>query len=261
MNENITSNRTAMLWLSLPIAVAMIIGAAIAGKTVETIKTPKRSIEVKGYAERKIISDIATWEVSVSTSAPALADAYEKLSRDMEAVSKYLSENGIKKEEINIFPVQTNTVYLKNEKGISTNKIEKYTMDSRMKITSKDVQLISRLSGASASLIKKGIEFSSSYPQYYYTKLDDIKIEILGEATKNARMRAAQIAGNSGAEIGPVVWARQGVLQITAPYSMDISDSGQYDTSSIEKFVKSVVTIEYFAVDKQSSKNSKANQE
>lgn len=243
-----------MLWLSLPVAVAIIISAAIAGKTVETIKAPQRTIEVKGYAERKIISDIATWELSVRVSAPALAEAYEKLSRDMEAVSKYLAENGIKKEEINVFPVQTNTVYMKNEKGNATNKIEKYSLDSRIKITSGDVRLIYRLSGESASLIKKGIELCSSYPQYYYTKLDDIKIEILGEATKNARMRAAQIAGNSGAETGPVVWARQGVLQITAPYSMDISDSGQYDTSSIEKFVKSVVTIEYFAVDKQSSK-------
>lgn len=72
-----------------------------------------------------------------------------------------------------------------------------------------------------------------------------MKIQLLGEATKNARMRAEGLARNSGSEIGTLKYASQGLFQITPVNPTDVSDYGIYDTTTIEKSVKAVVTIEY----------------
>jgi hypothetical protein len=85
----------------------------------------------------------------------------------------------------------------------------------------------------------------SSPPQYYYTKIGDLKIEMLGEASKDAKERAERIASSTGNSIGSVKSARMGVLQITAADSTDVSDSGTYDTSTIEKDMTAVVNISF----------------
>ena len=86
------------------------------------------------------------------------------------------------------------------------------------------------------------MRFQSSEPQYFYTKLSDLKIEILAEATKDARQRVEQLAINSGCKVGTLRFASMGVLQITKAYSTEVSDYGIYDISSLEKDVKAVVT-------------------
>ena len=88
----------------------------------------------------------------------------------------------------------------------------------------------------------------SRAPQFYYTKIGDLKIEMLGEAAKDAKERAEKIAASTGNSIGSVRSARMGVLQITAADSTEVSDSGIYDTSSIDKDMTAVVNVS-FAVD------------
>lgn len=257
MSANIPNIRSALLWLSLPLAVAIIVSTAILARSLETIKGPKKSIEIKGFAEKKIHSDMAVWHCDFSATAMTLPLAYEKIQKDAAQVIKYLLDNGIKKEEIFPLPLATMIIYKKNEKGNDTTSIEKYTLRLSYKIVSKDVRLVEKLSFSISELIKYDIEIGADSPAYYYTKMDSIKIEILGEATKNARQRAERIAENCNCSIGNLIWAKQGVLQITPPFSNEVSDGGQNDSSSIEKSVKSVVTAEFFVNDKQ--ENNKVN--
>lgn len=107
------------------------------------------------------------------------------------------------------------------------------------------MELVTRISRESSELIKEGVEFNSSSPQYFYTKVNDLKIEMLGEATKDAKLRAEQLAINSGGKVGALRSAAQGVFQITTAYSTEVSDHGIYDTSTIEKSIKAVVTVQY----------------
>src|SRR4029077_8073817 len=95
------------------------------------------------------------------------------------------------------------------------------------------------------ALIQDGIAFTSNAPEYYFTKLDDLKIQMLGQATKDARERAEQLAVNSRSKVGALRSASQGVFQITPPFSTEVSNTGQSDTTSIDKSIKALVTVEY----------------
>jgi uncharacterized protein len=72
-----------------------------------------------------------------------------------------------------------------------------------------------------------------------------VKVRLIGAATKDSLLRAEQFAANSGVTVGPLRSASQGVFQITAPNSTETADYGSYDTSTVEKLVKAVVTVEY----------------
>jgi uncharacterized protein len=102
------------------------------------------------------------------------------------------------------------------------------------------------VAGAAAEvteLIKDNVLVVSAAPEYHYTKLSDLKIQMIGEASKDARARAEQIALNAGCALTEVRNARMGVLQITTPNSTEVSDSGINDTSTIDKDVMSVVSL------------------
>jgi uncharacterized protein len=234
-----------LLLLGAFLAIGIIISTLVISKTVERVKLQNQRIQVKGFAERTIQSDIAVWKGRIMTRSPDLVSGYNKLQEDLEKVLSYLEENGIKKENMDVSSVSTVVQYERTEKGVMTNVIEGYVLEQTIGITSQNVEQIARLANESTSLIKEGIEFTSFPPQYFYSKLDDMKIELLGEATKNASMRAEQLAKNSGGEVGTLKYASQGVFQITPVYSTDVSDYGVYDTTTIEKSIKAVVTIEY----------------
>jgi hypothetical protein len=80
---------------------------------------------------------------------------------------------------------------------------------------------------------------------FYYTKLSDLKIEMIGLASKDAKMRADQIAISTDNEVGEVRSSRMGVIQINAKNSTDVSDYGMNDVSSLEKTITAVVTVSY----------------
>jgi hypothetical protein len=115
-------------------------------------------------------------------------------------------------------------------------------------VRSNDVDKIEKLAREATELINQGILLESSPPEYLYTKLGDLKIEMLAEAAKDAKVRAQQIASSTGSSIGSVRTARMGVMQITPADSNDVSDSGMNDTSSLEKDITAVVNVG-FAVD------------
>ncbi len=82
-------------------------------------------------------------------------------------------------------------------------------------------------------------------PDYVTVEIEDIKMKLLGKATANGYERAGILAKNSNGKVGMLNSASQGVFQITPLHSMDVSDSGQHDTSTVEKTVKAVVTLEF----------------
>jgi hypothetical protein len=113
------------------------------------------------------------------------------------------------------------------------------------KLNSYDVQKIKDVSNQITELIGEGIEINSWQPQYSYTKLNDLKGKMLGAATQDAKIRAEEIAKSGGGKVGNILSASQGIFQITVPYSTEINDYGINDMSSIEKTIKSVVTVQY----------------
>ena len=94
-------------------------------------------------------------------------------------------------------------------------------------------------------LINQGVEFNSSAPEFLYTKLSDLKVEMIGLASKDAKVRAEQIASSTDNKIGEVRSSKMGVIQINAKNSTDVSDYGMNDVSSLDKTITAVVSMSF----------------
>jgi hypothetical protein len=211
-------------------------------------KNGDQVITVTGSARKRIKSDLVVWRAGVSYQAPQLSDAYKALSDNVPKVKQYLISKGVAENQITISSISSTTMHAKNSDGEETGEITGYSLRQELMVRSNDVDKIEKLAREATELINQGILLESSPPEYLYTKLGDLKIEMLAEAAKDAKVRAQQIASSTGSSIGSVRTARMGVMQITPADSNDVSDSGMNDTSSLEKDITAVVNVG-FAVD------------
>lgn len=245
IKRNTSELTGGLFFLGLFLASAIIISTFIMSRTVERVKMSHQTVRVKGYAEKTIRSDMAVWNGSFVSRSTDLESAYIKLQADLEKIRSYLAKFGVEENRIDTSSINTMVRYRRNDQGVFTNIIERYDLEQRVEIRSSDVDLISRISRESTTLIQDGIEFISFPPQYYFTGIDEMKIELLGDATRDAFARAEQLAENSGSRVGELASASQGVFQITPLFSTEVQDYGMYDTSTIDKSIKAVVTVEY----------------
>jgi hypothetical protein len=228
------------------LAVAgLFVSVLYAGSVVRDVRSPARSVTVKGFAQRPITSDFAIWTGSLTVRSPEMANAYTKIESDLARVIAFLAEKGIAREQIAISPVSIQTRFRQGEQGYLTNQVELYELGQTLSLASKEVASVATISKEVTGLIREGVELASSPPSFYYTGLDDLKIEMLGAAAADARLRAAEIAEQAGSKLGPLASASQGVFQITSAHSTEISGEGMYDTSSIDKTVRAVVTVSF----------------
>ncbi|MFA5350914.1 MAG: SIMPL domain-containing protein [Candidatus Omnitrophota bacterium] len=232
--------------LGICIAVATIVSSLILSKGfLKVTKFVKEQITVTGSAQKYIRSDYIVWKSSFSIREASLTTAYKRLSEDLEKVKKYLIGKGIGEKEIIVSQITTEKVYKKNEKGNDTNDIQWYKLTQGIEVRSNDVDKISQVSRESTDLINDNVEFESQAPEYFYTKLDELKIEMLGKATQNAKARAENMVKSTGNKIGSIRSARMGVFQITPINSTEVSDWGVNDTTSLEKRVTAVVSAAF----------------
>lgn len=234
----------------------IILGVCIAGATLgssiifskgflKVMQFNKQVITVTGSAQKQIKSDYIIWSGSFSRREGDMATAYKKLSESLDKVKKYLREKGVNEKEIIISQVSTYKIYKKNEKGLDTNDIQWYVLRQNVEIRSNEVDKITEISRESTELINQGVEFESESPSYFYTKLDELKLEMLAKASENAKQRADNMVRAAGNKVGFMRSARMGVFQITPITSTSVSDYGENDTSSLEKKVTAVVTASF----------------
>lgn len=208
-------------------------------------KSDKReqTLGVTGSARKRITSDLGVWRIKVSGHGKDLPAAYKELAETSARVLAFLQEKRFTELEIAPGSIDTHASYARDQNNNVTVKVEQYTLDRLVTVTSRNLNALSEAASSVTELIRDGLQVESQAPEYHYTHLSDLKIMMIGEASKDARARAEQIAMNAGCRVTGVRNARMGVLQITRPYSTDVTDSGINDTTSIEKDVMSVVTL------------------
>jgi hypothetical protein len=117
-----------------------------------------------------------------------------------------------------------------------------YTLSQIVTVDSRDIDKVEKISREVTELIEVGIEFNSTPPAYYYSKLSELKLNLLAKASSDARQRAETIAKNSGSKLGKIKRANMGVFQITGENSNeDFSYGGAFDRFSKNK--KASITI------------------
>ena len=230
--------------------IAIILGGSFIGATSIATKgfvdvKGNNSITVTGSAKKQIKSDLIVWRGSFTAQTPTMGEAYKKLKGDLEKVKAYLIKKGLKEDAMVISSINTTPVTEITANGTYTNNVIAYRMDQYIEISSPDVDGITKISREATELINQGVEFQSQPPQYFYTKIADMKVKMLAEATKDAKSRAEQIALNTGSKIGELQSAKMGVFQITALYNNDVVDGGVNDTSSIDKEITAVISCSF----------------
>ncbi len=230
------------------LAVALVLSSIVGAWAYTRSKNTEQTVTVTGSARKRIKSDLVIWKAAVSYQAPQLSEAYKSLSDNIPRVKQYLISKGIPENEITISSIASSTLTGKDSEGNDTGQITGYSLRQELEVRSKDVDKIAKIAREATELINQGILLESMAPEYQYTKIGDLKIEMLGEAAKDAQVRAKQIASSTGSKIGNVRSAKMGVMQITAADSSEVSDSGMNDTSALEKDITAVVNVS-FAVD------------
>ncbi len=232
--------------LGLCIAGATIISSLILSKGVlKVMKFSQQVINVTGAAQKNITSDYIVWVSWITRREADLPTAYKNLKEDLDTVLTYLESKGIRKEEIITSQITTSKIFKKTTDGKETNDVEAYELSQNIEIRSVDVAKIDLISRESTELINQNIVFMSGAPSYFYTKLDDLKIEMLAKATENAKQRAESMVKATSNKIGFMRSAKMGVFQITPVTSTDVSDYGYNDTSALEKKVMAVVSASF----------------
>jgi hypothetical protein len=244
------------------LAGAMVWATSIAAGTWKSVRSKpvERSIHVTGSAKKRITSDLIEWTAVIEAHAPDRTAAYKELRQEADRAVAFLKAQGIKPEEIQPqsatfteeFDTQEEIKVLPgtNVPTRTEKKVFKgFTTRQVIAVSSTDVARIEKASREVTSLLEEGISITSEPPAYFYTRLGELKIEMLAAAGKDARARADNIIHNAGgAEIGRLINADMGIININPANSTETSEEGNNDHSSLDKDIITIVHAE-FALD------------
>lgn len=217
------------------------LGVVILGFTlkagIDNIAFRDREVTVRGLAERQVPADLVTWPIAYTIAGNDLSTMYDRVTKNNAVIVKFLTSNGISEEEISVNPPDTYDATSNRYRSDSFNY--NYSINCTVTVTTKKVDKVRELLNRQSELLKDGIAFSNSYINYQFTGLNEIKPEMIAEATKNARAAADRFAADSESTVGKIKTASQG------QFSIDDSDS----STPFVKKVRVVSTIVYYLED------------
>ncbi len=231
------------------VAIAVIVLACILGSSYTYKYKNRNRVSVAGSAYYNFTADLIVWSASVECASMDIKSAYLKLKNDDQQILDYLKRNGIKEQEIVFSSISSDKIFEEtyNVEGRQTGRIFKgYKLNQSVKVESTSIDKVEKISREITELLQQGIELSSEEPLYYYTKLADLKIDLLAKASADAYNRAQTIAKNAHSKLGELKEANMGVFQITGQYSNEsFTYSGTFNTSSKNKTANVIVRMEY----------------
>lgn len=230
-------------------SIAITVAAVVLGNAYVNRAKVESAIVVTGSGNIDFTSDLIVWSGSFSKENVNLKEASKALESDRKAIEKYLIANGIPTSDFvfNVIQTQERTKSNYTDDGkYMGDEFLGYSLTQSVEISSKDVNKVEAISRKITELLNEGISFYSEAPRYYYTKLADLKIELVSLATEDARMRAEKIAEKSGGALGDLIAAQMGIIQITGQNSTEeYAWGGTFNTSSREKSASITMKLSY----------------
>ncbi len=201
------------------------------------------SITVTGSASKIVKSDSAKVGFMVQKRAKSQKDAFNLLKAQNPMIVDFLVSKGIDKTSIEAKPVGGYYIYKITPAGYNTNELLAYNATQNYEISSKDVDKIKEIATEIQALANKGVDLEIYQPEFFYSDMASIKIDLLKEATQDAKQRATSMLSAANSKVGKVRQMRMGVFQITPPDSTMVSDMGVNDTSTVDKKVTAVANV------------------
>lgn len=237
--------------IALIAGACAIISVSIFTGNLVSYKEAARSggLTATGSANCDFESDLVVWRGSFSNEGLTAQEAYRSIKKDADLIRQYLVDNGVSEDEMVFSSVTINERWESeyNEEGDRIRDyLAGYSLYQDVSITSTDIDKIESISRDISGLIESGVNFASEEPEYYYTKLDELKLQLIEEATQNAKARIDLMASGTGSTVGELLDASLGVFQITAQNSnTEYSYGGYFDTSSRNKTASITVRLNY----------------
>ena len=236
------------------LATGLVLSSMLGTKAWVKIKN-SQFITVKGSARKNIKSDLAIWSGRFTAEAATLLDAQQKLKADRAKVAAFVVNAHMTNHAFAPIVIEELRADFQNQitnseaagwKVVgSQTKTVGYRLTQSVEVRSLEVDAIAQLDSDSTMLVEQGVLFTTDSPRFIYTKAGETKIEMLAEATKDARTRAEQIATQGGRGLECLHDADMGIFQITPMNSSQTSGEGMNDTSSLDKTITSVVTATF----------------
>ncbi|WP_177761081.1 SIMPL domain-containing protein [Flavobacterium sp. I3-2] len=231
------------------IGISIIISTFLLSNAFKNRNNAADTISVTGLGSKDFVSDLIVWNSSFSKKNYNLKEAYSELESDRTAIKNYLVGKGIKESEIIFSSVSINkefTTITDSNYNTRTETFTGYNLTQSVQVESKEVAKVENVSREVTELINSGVELYSNAPEYYYTKLSELKLEMVAEATKDAKLRAEKIAENAGSSLGDLKKSEMGVFQIVAQNSSEeYSWGGSFNTSSKNKTATITIKLVY----------------
>lgn len=235
-------NTRGALLLGLSIAVGLGVLGYQLGSAAIKVKQYERSVTVKGLSEREVSSDIVLWPIQFTAAGNNLEALYDLTDKNTSKIKDFLIKNGVEEDEIT-FSSAAITDKSAQQWGSNDKAEFRYTALQTVTVYSKNIAAVRSVMSKLSELGKQGIVFTGgnydSQTEYIFTSLNEIKPDMIEEATRQAREVAEKFAKDSESKLGKIKRASQG------QFSINPRDS---NNPHIKK-VRVVSTVEYYLSD------------
>lgn len=222
------------------LGIFMVLAFGVFGWFFKESREKQQTVKVVGYATQEFESNLVKWTVTLSERVPLAGtqQGYKTMARKLDDFEKIWESTGIKADEFKVFPISVNREY-------GNGGHVGYNLTQRVYVLSADLEKIEALAIDPKVFVDTGVTFDNSRMEFFSTELEEIKKELLGVATQNARERAELIVSATDLGVDKLISARSGVFQITEPYSTEVAGYGVHNTSSSKKNIKVTVSAEF----------------
>lgn len=226
----------SQLKIATIVGLALVLSATILGVFFYQARQPQHTASVTGSASAEFEADTVKWSITLRETATPnqIKEGYLRLEESTKKLLSELQSKGITKNDITVKPINAYKEY--DNTGFSG-----YNLEQSIMVISTDIDKIESWALSPSGLLESGIIIQYSNLEYFYSDIDNLKKDLISDATVNARDRAQKMLVNTDLTLGKIRSIRSGVFQITEPYSTMVSSSGIYDTSTRDKQISITV--------------------
>ena len=204
--------------IAVVLGISMIFSASLLKDGLTEMRTGDRYVTVKGVAEQEVTADLALWPIRFAATGETLDDAREQARKSREGVMAFLklqaiADDAVELQRLDVVDTGANPYQ-------QDNGVRKFIINQVLMVRTDEVDKVRQAAQNVSDLVDSGVILSSDYgpagPTYLFTRLNDIKPDMIAQATAAARESARQFARDAEAELGGLRRANQGVFQILA---------------------------------------------
>jgi hypothetical protein len=244
-----SDSRDALLRTVL-LAAGIALAGFLAGHGLVRARQVDRFVTVRGLAEQEVRADLALWPLRLSAAANDVVSAQATVRQNLQAVRTFLGRFGIDSTQMELQELQVTDAFA-NPYTPPSQIANRYVVQQTLMVRTTQLDQVIAASQATGDLVSAGVvvtsgqEYGASGPTYLFTRLNDLKPEMIREATAQARAAAEQFAQDSRSRLGGIRQASQGVFQILARDQAP----GINEANQPAKIVRIVSTVEFYLRD------------